>query len=171
MLIQNCKKCRLANTRVNVVIGRGSRDAEILVIGEAPGKSEDVLGQAFIGEAGKFLDELLYNAHINPAGCYFTNTVLCRPCDKFGGENREPSKDEIFLCLDNVLTTINCLNKLKGVIIAGKVAKRWYGSRLKGLPQVNITHPSALLRAGGKACSLYRDNLNALKEFYGQLKN
>jgi len=148
-----------------MVIGRGTLSASILVIGEAPGRSEDVLGQAFIGDSGKLLDSLLERAGIWTTDCFFTNTVFCRPCDGPNGENREPKAEEIFLCLNNVLETITCLKYLKGIIYAGKVSRKWYASRLKGLPSVNIIHPAALLRQGGTASPYYRDALNSLKEF------
>ena len=164
-MIKNCQKCGLAKTRVNVVVGRGPANATILVIGEAPGKSEDVLGQAFIGESGKLMDTLLERAGIETLKCFYTNTVLCRPCDAAGGANREPLPEEVFLCLDNVLQTINCLKHIKGIIFAGKVSKKWYAARLKGLPQCHVIHPAALLRQGGAASPHYRDALNSLKEF------
>jgi uracil-DNA glycosylase len=164
-MITNCQKCGLSKTRVNVVVGRGSTSATVLFIGEAPGKSEDVLGRAFIGESGKLLDTLLKRSGIPPENCFYTNTVLCRPCNVLHGENREPSPMEVFLCLDNVLQTINCLNHLKGIVFAGKIAKKWYAARLHGLPQCYIMHPAALLRQGGAASPHYRDALNSLVEF------
>jgi len=165
LLSINCQKCPLCKTRVHIVIGRGPLTATTLVIGEAPGKTEDVLGQAFIGDSGKLLDTLLCRAGIDPQDCYFTNTVLCRPCDSRDGENREPTEQEIFLCLDNVLKTINCLQNIHGIVFAGKIAKKWYAARLKGLPQCYIIHPAALLRQGGAASSHYLDAVNILKEF------
>jgi len=166
----NCDKCGLSKTRVNIVTGRGKPGASILIIGEGPGKSEDVLGQAFIGESGKLLDTLLGRAGFDIDDCFYTNTVFCRPCDSYSGENREPKPEEIFLCLNNVLQTISCLKNIKGIILAGKIAKKWYATRLKGIPQVCVIHPTALLRQGGSASSHYRDALNALKEFYVQLR-
>lgn len=164
----NCVRCELSGRRVQIVQGRGNREARILVIGEAPGKSEDVLGHAFIGESGKLLDALLRRAGIPVDECYFTNCVLCRPCDRFGGENREPTKEEILACLPNVLSIIELLGNVGGTILAGKVAERWFKKRAIG-QVITITHPSALLRAGGTASSMYRDNLNKLRAFYETL--
>jgi uracil-DNA glycosylase len=164
-MIINCHKCALSKTRVNVVVGRGIFTASILVMGEAPGKSEDVLGQAFIGDSGKLLDEMLKRVNINPLDCFFTNTIMCRPCDTRDGENREPLSDEIFLCMGNVQETIEKLKYIKGIIFAGSIAKRYFANRLKGLPQCHIVHPSFLLRTGGKASPHYLDAINSLKEF------
>ena len=169
-MIKNCTRCELSKTRVNVVAGRGSLTSTILIIGEAPGKAEDVVGQSFIGESGKLLAALLQRSGIDPEGCYYTNTVMCRPCDEREGDSREPAQNEVFLCLDNVLSTINSLKHLKGVIFAGSIAKKWYASRLKGIPQVNIMHPALLARQGGPASPHYRDALNALKEFYESVR-
>ena len=162
MLI-NCTKCPLAFTRTKIVVGRGPLTATTLIIGEAPGKSEDVLGQAFIGDSGKLFDEML--ARVGIDNCFFTNTILCRPCDNRDGENREPLPAEIFLCLENVQKIINSLHHIKGIIFAGNTAKRYFATRLKGLPQCHIVHPSFLLRTGGKASPHYLDAINSLKEF------
>ncbi len=165
-----CKRCDLHEYRTKIVRGRGNPDtATILIIGEAPGKSEDVLGTAFIGESGKLLDDLLQRAGIPAHECYMTNTVLCRPTDKRGGENREPTEQEVYSCLPNVLNVIDGLPNIVAVIFAGKVSKKWYGQRFKHLESVNIMHPSALLRQGGPASSFFRDNINALKEFYEKI--
>jgi DNA polymerase len=165
----NCERCNLQYTRVHVVRGRGNYDAKILVIGEAPGRSEDVLGKAFIGESGKFLDSLLQRAGVAVDDCFFTNCVLCRPCDELGGENREPTKDEILACLPNVLSVMEALRNIAGTVLAGKVAEKWFRKRAIGR-MVAITHPSALLRSGGTASPIYRDNLNKLREFCENLQ-
>jgi uracil-DNA glycosylase family 4 len=164
-MIKNCNKCPLSKTRVNIVTGRGRIDAKILIIGESPGKSDDVLGQAFIGESGALLDILLKDSGIDPGMCFFTNTILCRACDSRTGENREPKPEEIFLCLENVLKIINSLKRVQGIVIAGKVSKQWYGNRFKGTPQCVIIHPAALLRQGGKASSHWLDMKNILSDF------
>ena len=145
--------------------GWGRPNSTILIIGEAPSKAEDVLGRAFLGESGNTLSSLLQRSGIDPDDCYYLNVVLCRPCDEREGDNRDPSKEEVFLCLDNVLQSINSLKYIRGVIFAGSTAKKWYASRLKGIKQVTIIHPALLSRQGGAASPHYRDALNALKEF------
>ena len=164
-----CERCELSKKRINLVLGRGQMDATILIIGEAPSKSEDLLGQAFTGDSGRLIEDTLQRSGIPLEKCYFTNTLLCRPCDAQNGESREPSEKEIFLCLDNVLNTIQSLKHLKGIILTGKTAKKWYSTRLKHFPQVHIMHPSVLLKQGGKASPFYRDILNTLKEFYNEI--
>lgn len=157
----NCSKCNLAKTRHTIVIGRGVSPAEILFIGEAPGLSEDILGQAFIGEAGKFLDEMRKEADIFEIPTYFTNTILCRPCDSKAGKNREPNNDEILACMNNIISIIRKVMP-EHVILVGDFAQRYYGKMFKD--SVKITHPIALLKNGGKRAQGYRENIRKLQE-------
>ena len=76
-----CTACELSKHRRNMVIGRGSIPADALFLGEAPGESEDTIGEAFVGKSGKMLDEMVLEACRNqPVPSYFiSNAVLCRP--------------------------------------------------------------------------------------------
>ena len=84
-----CVKCNLSKTRTNVVPGEGSANAEIMFIGEGPGKNEDKLGRPFVGQAGKFLNELLTSISLKREDVYIANTVKCRPPG-----NRDPLPKE-----------------------------------------------------------------------------
>ena len=77
--IRGCTKCELHKTRTNAVFGRGSIDAKILLLGEAPGASEDLVGESFVGAAGKFLDQLIKDAGLVGEEIFITNIVRCRP--------------------------------------------------------------------------------------------
>src|SRR6195952_3772301 len=79
----------LAKTATNLVMGDGNLDAEIVFIGEAPGKNEDEQGLPFVGAAGKFLNEMLKAAGMERSDVYITNIVKYRP-----PENRDPKPDE-----------------------------------------------------------------------------
>jgi uracil-DNA glycosylase family 4 len=79
----------LAKTATNLVMGDGSVDAEIVFIGEAPGKNEDLKGLPFVGAAGKFLDEMLAGIGLKRSDIYITNIVKYRPPN-----NRDPLPDE-----------------------------------------------------------------------------
>ena len=84
--IKKCRACHLHKFRRNVVLGRGTLPADVLYIGEAPGKSEDLTGEAFVGPSGAMLDSLMLDATEQaslPAipRFYVVNTVLCRPTD------------------------------------------------------------------------------------------
>jgi DNA polymerase len=90
---KTCKQCRLHKTRTNVVFGSGSANAEILLLGEGPGFTEDQTKIPFSGAAGKYLDNLLHEVGLRRENLYVTNVVLCRP-----PQNRAPLPDEIEAC-------------------------------------------------------------------------
>ncbi len=91
--VLDCKKCELYKTRNNPVIGEGSVEAKIILVGEAPGASEDKTGRPFCGAAGEVLDELLRSTKIKREEVYITNLLKCRP-----PENRDPQSEEIEAC-------------------------------------------------------------------------
>ncbi len=91
--ISSCTSCSLSGTRTNTVPGEGSPNARMLLIGEAPGRNEDLQGRPFVGRAGKFLDELLQAAGIKRDDVFIANILKCRP-----PENRNPREDEIRAC-------------------------------------------------------------------------
>ena len=80
-----CTGCALAQTRTNVVFGDGATDAEILLIGEGPGQSEDEQGVPFVGRAGQLLDDMLEIIGLDRSKVYIANIVKCRP-----PQNRDP---------------------------------------------------------------------------------
>ena len=77
--VKNCRKCDLCKTRINAVPGKGNQNADVVFIGEAPGKNEDLRGEPFIGTAGKRLNDALENAGLTRNNVYITNIVKCRP--------------------------------------------------------------------------------------------
>jgi len=88
-----CSTCVLRGTCQQVVPGEGSADAEIMFIGEGPGKKEDELGRPFVGAAGKFLDEMLGIINLKRENVYIANVVKCRP-----PQNRDPLPEEAAAC-------------------------------------------------------------------------
>jgi len=171
MKILLCRKCNLHNFRRNVVQGRGFLPADICIIGEAPGKTEDMLNDAFVGQAGKLLDSMIHDAENNidfSPKIYFTNTVLCRPTDRIGGDNRPPTKEEVFLCSQNVQEIIS-KTKAKEFILAGDIAEKYMKSSIKHYTK--IMHPSAILRNGGKSSGYYLETIRKLKTVFRRLKN
>ena len=91
--IKNCKKCPLFEGRTNIVFGYGNPHADVMIIGEAPGKNEDESGQPFVGRAGRYLDELLSLAGVSRDEVYIANVIKCRP-----PSNRDPRAEEIEQC-------------------------------------------------------------------------
>ena len=97
--------CTLKETATQAVPGEGSADAQILFIGEAPGKKEDIEGMPFIGSAGKFLDEMLDSIKLKRQDIYITNIVKYRPPD-----NRDPTVEEKKACQAWLTEQIACIN-------------------------------------------------------------
>ena len=103
--VKTCKKCNLCITRKNAVPGKGNKNADIVFIGEAPGKSEDLHGEPFIGTAGKKLDDALENTGLTRDSVYITNIVKCRP-----PKNRIPNDIEKSMCNEYLKDEIAIIN-------------------------------------------------------------
>lgn len=91
--VEVCRKCPLADGRTQTVFGVGNPSARVMIVGEAPGKNEDLQGEPFVGAAGKYLDELLGYAGLRREDVYIGNVLKCRPPG-----NRDPRPEEIELC-------------------------------------------------------------------------
>jgi len=103
--VERCKDCVLYHSRVKAVPGEGPEKASIMFIGEGPGFHENQQGKPFVGQAGKFLDELLANAGVKREEVFITNVVKCRPPG-----NRDPQPEELEACgkyLDRQIELIN----------------------------------------------------------------
>ena len=88
--VTSCKLCpELVDSRSQIVNARGSQDANLILVGEAPGKHEDAQGTPFVGRSGEILDDTLRQLDVDPAMVRITNCVRCRP-----PENRDPHVDE-----------------------------------------------------------------------------
>ena len=150
----SCKKCALSETRTNVVFGVGNRNAEVLLVGEGPGESEDLKGEPFVGRAGVLLDDMLKIIELDRTrNVYIANIVKCRPPN-----NRDPLSSERVICL-SWLRAQYSLIKPKIVVCLGRIAAadliggdfkitrdrgKWYEK--DGVKFTAIYHPSALLR-------------------------
>lgn len=155
--IAACTACGLSRTRTHTVPGVGDRNADWLIVGEAPGAEEDARGEPFVGRAGKLLDAMLRAIGLDrQKGVYITNIVKCRPPN-----NRDPAPDEVAACAGFLERQI-ALIQPKLILAVGKVAaQNLLGSeepigRLRGrvwrwrgtdLPIVATYHPAYLLRS------------------------
>ena len=92
--INACQKCRLCEQRTNVVPGEGNVNAEILFIGEGPGRDEDMQGRPFVGASGQLLDRMIHAIGMERTEVYIANVVKCRP-----PMNRNPEPDEAAACM------------------------------------------------------------------------
>ena len=156
-VVKQCRKCRLCETRKNVVFGVGNREADIMFIGEGPGADEDAQGEPFVGKAGKLMNMAFDMLGIKREEVYIANIVKCRPPN-----NRNPQDDEAENCLDYLRNQV-ILVKPKIIVLLGSVALKnvlgkEYGitaSRGKWLERKGILymptwHPAALLRDENK---------------------
>ena len=151
---QNCKKCRLCETRTNLVFGVGNENAEVLFIGEGPGENEDLQGEPFVGRGGKLLDKMLNAVDLDRhKNIYIANMVKCRP-----PKNRDPLPDEQDACigwLRNQVKIIRpkiivCLGRISATRIIKKDMKitKEHGIFFEknGVIMMATLHPAALLR-------------------------
>lgn len=160
----NCRKCRLWETRTNVVIGVGNRNADIMFVGEGPGQQEDLQGEPFVGPAGKLLDKMLASIGLDREKVYIANIVKCRPPG-----NRDPHDDEQEACMNYLRyqlmlvkpKIIVCLGRIAATAIIDKDFKitRQHGQWMerKGYWFIATYHPSALLRDESKKRPAWED--------------
>jgi DNA polymerase len=151
--IRNCTECKLSEGRKNVVFGEGNADADLMFIGEGPGREEDVQARPFVGDAGKLLTNLIVKLGLNREEVYIANIVKCRPPN-----NRNPEKDEVASCMPFLEKQIEKI-KPKVIVCLGKVSAQALLnskvpiSRMRGdffkynnIPVMPTFHPAYLLR-------------------------
>ncbi len=169
----NCQQCILSESRNKVVFGKGDKKSKIFIIGEAPGKDEDLNGEPFIGRAGRLLTEILLSLKLERSDVYITNTIKCRP-----PQNRNPNTDEITSCshfLDKEISII----KPEVIILLGKVAAETIldtsksMTELRGkihfykntrIPTLVFYHPAYLLRSPYEKRKVWDDILFMKRE-------
>ena len=116
----SCDQCELSSGRTNIVVDRGNAESKIVFIGEAPGKNEDEQGRAFVGRAGKLLDEFLLEIDIqSDRDVLIINVVKCRP-----PENRKPSKCEAEACSPYLTRQLE-LVRPRVIILLGATALKY----------------------------------------------
>ena len=103
--MSQCENCGLSKSRNRTVPGEGNYDAQVMMIGEAPGSNEDKTGRPFAGRAGNLLNELLDSVSIKRSQIYITNTLKCRP-----PSNRDPQQTEIDSCEPYLALQISLIN-------------------------------------------------------------
>jgi DNA polymerase len=169
-----CVRCPLSRGRTTVVFGEGAPHADLLVVGEGPGRDEDLQGRPFVGRSGRLLDRLLLEELGMPrSSCYIANVVKCRPPG-----NRDPQPDEIAACRpwleaqveliapSVVLTLGNFSTKLLLNTTDGirRTRGRVYPFGDTGVVLVPTYHPAAALRGGGEVLAEMRADFVRAKE-------
>ena len=113
----NCTRCELHRGRRNIVVDRGNPEARIMIIGEAPGENEDIMGKAFVGKAGKLLDEIMKAISFETErDMLIANIVKCRP-----PENRSPLQEEVAACVPYLHKQIELIHP-RVILLLGAVA-------------------------------------------------
>ncbi|MDZ7612258.1 MAG: uracil-DNA glycosylase [Candidatus Moranbacteria bacterium] len=166
--IKSCTACQLSESRTQVVPGEGNPDADVMFIGEGPGKNEDLQGRPFVGAAGKLLDEMLQQNNLQREDVYIANVVKCRPPN-----NRDPLPAEVRTCWSWLEKQISIIQPRLIVLLGRHSLQRF-------LPKARITehhgralrkefppfgklvffpcyHPAAALYNGGLRSTLFSD--------------
>lgn len=133
-----CTKCDLCKTRTNAVPGKGDPNAKIVFIGEAPGRTEDLKGEPFVGAAGKKLDAMLEKNGILRKSVYITNVVKCRPPN-----NRVPTEEERRSCREHLEKELDAINP-KIICILGNTAS----NSILGQGEITKNHGKTIKKDG-----------------------
>jgi len=172
--LQGCQLCRLCEKRQNLVFGIGNPQADLVLVGEAPGREEDAKGFPFVGEAGRLLDRILFAMHLSRQDVYICNVIKCRPPN-----NRDPQPEEIAACeqfLQLQLAAIKpriivalgrfaAQSLLKSKQPIGRLRGHWH--QYQEIPLMPTFHPAYLLRNPAGKREVWED----MKQVMARLKN
>ena len=154
--VDQCTLCSLHKSRTQTVFGVGRRDADLLIIGEAPGAEEDRKGEPFVGRAGQLLDAMLSAVGFVRDDVYIANILKCRPPN-----NRDPRTEEATACTPYLEQQLSLIQP-KVILALGRIAAQWLLQcdtpigRLRGnvnqfgvqeIPLIVSYHPAYLLRS------------------------
>lgn len=161
---EHCQRCGLGATRTHLVFGDGNPNADILFVGEGPGKQEDEQGIPFVGAAGQFLSRILEIIDLDRSRYYIANIVKCRP-----PQNRDPLPAEQDACISYLNEQIKLVQP-KIIVCLGRIAAariihenyritKEHGTwtQRNGIWMTALYHPSALLRDLGKRPETFAD--------------
>ncbi len=151
-VVTDCTKCDLCRTRTNTVFGEGSYNAELMLIGEGPGRDEDMQGRPFVGRSGQLLTKMLKAMGYERDEVFIANIVKCRPPN-----NRNPFPNEADVCIGYLARQIDII-KPKVLLLLGAVPMKFILNKTgitrihgqwfeyKGIKTLPTFHPSFLLR-------------------------
>ncbi|MBW2029049.1 MAG: uracil-DNA glycosylase [Deltaproteobacteria bacterium] len=176
--IGECRRCRLYQGRTNLVFGEGSPRADLVFVGEGPGREEDQEGMPFVGEAGRLLTRIIKAMGLERKEVYICNVVKCRP-----PKNRDPEEDEIDACLPFLKKQIALLRP-RVICTLGRIAAqallgkkfqitmergKWY--TLDGIPLMPTYHPAYLLRNPSAKRQVWEDVKKVIKHMGLEVRN
>lgn len=167
-----CRKCEIGATRQNSVYGEGDPCAQLMVIGEGPGETEDKLGRPFVGRAGELLEKMLGAIDLAREDVFICNTVKCRPTALEGGRlrNRAPDPQEMRNCRPYLDEQIDLIRPRVILALGAPAARSFLGAAFSitrqrgqwfegpgGTPLMATFHPAYLLRmTGGELTAVKR---------------
>jgi uracil-DNA glycosylase len=160
----NCTRCKLHKARTNIVFGVGNPKAELVFVGEGPGRDEDEQGEPFVGRAGKLLTQMIEAMGLRRQDVYICNVVKCRP-----PENRLPEKDEIATCSPYLVRQLGAINP-KVICALGSCAAQTMLQTTQGITRyrgewfdyhgaklIATYHPAYLLRNPPAKSEVWKD--------------
>ena len=161
----DCTRCKLHGGRTNLVFGVGSPDAELMFVGEAPGRDEDLRGEPFVGRAGQLLTKIIEAIDLRRADVYIANVIKCRP-----PQNRNPERDEVETCRPFLFAQIDAIRP-RVIVALGSFAVRTLldDERLpisrargrvyacRGAKLIPTFHPAFLLRSPDRKRDVWED--------------
>jgi DNA polymerase len=166
-----CQNCRLAGTRTNVVYGVGNPSADLMFIGEAPGRDEDLKGEPFVGRAGQLLTDIIKAMQLSREQVYIANVIKCRP-----PENRNPEPDELDACRPYIRRQVELIQPrvivtLGRFALAGLTEKvysitsvRGHWLEYEGVKLMPTYHPAYLLRTPSAKKDVWADMKKVMAE-------
>ncbi len=170
----DCQRCKLWQTRTNIVFGEGNPQAKLMIVGEAPGADEDASGRPFIGRAGQLLTKMIEAINLKREDVYIANILKSRPPD-----NRNPEADETKACIPFLYRQIAAI-KPKLIVTLGNPATQGLLEtkvgitklrgelqdypRLAGIKVIPTFHPAYLLRSPDKKREAWED-LKKVRDF------
>jgi uracil-DNA glycosylase family 4 len=175
--ICTCQKCELGATRTKFVFGVGNPNADIMVIGEAPGADEDAQGEPFVGRAGQLLNKILEAVHFKREEVFIANILKCRPPN-----NRKPNPGEVEQCEPYLWKQIELI-KPKFILCLGLTAAQTILKTTESMGQLRLSthlyrntpvvvtyHPAALLRNPNWKRPTWED-VQRLRKMYDESKS
>ncbi len=151
--LDGCTRCRLSQTRTNLVFGHGNPRAKLVFVGEGPGYEEDMQGLPFVGQAGRLLTKMIKSIGLERKDVYICNVVKCRP-----PKNRTPLKDEVLACSPFLIKQLEIIKPAVICALGSCATETLIGSKLpisklrgqtfkwKGITVIPTFHPAYLLR-------------------------
>lgn len=175
--VLKCNMCGLHSSRKNLVFGEGNPKAQLMFIGEAPGRDEDVQGKPFVGRAGKLLTKIIEAMGLKREDVYIANILKCRPPN-----NRNPKPDEINACINHLksqiriiqpkvicaLGTFSAQRLLEEETPISKLRGRFY--LYEGIKFMPTYHPAYLLRNSSQKKIVWQDMKLIMKELNLKIK-